>query len=104
MTITKELTTVFGCIVQPLLLNDSKFLFEIIFKGGRTSKCRLKSDLASSREAFDIGEISTIGLMRSEKSLTDGMAKMICLAALKDMLLKETTLYMSCRPFSRTVL
>lgn len=45
-------------------------------------------DVASSREAFDSGNISNICIFRSEDNLAEGLAKIMSQAAPRDMLMK----------------
>ena len=57
------------------LLMDSKFLFDIISKGSRTSEKRIMLDIHSALEAYQTQEISNIGFVRSCDNLADGLTK-----------------------------
>ncbi len=54
---------------------DSKSLFDIISKASRTSEKRIMLDIHANRQSFQKKEISSIGLVRWNHNLTDGLTK-----------------------------
>lgn len=65
---------------QPIpiqMLTDSKGLFDVIVKAGKTAERRLMIDIAACRQAYERHEIGDIAFTRSEYNLADCMTKIM---------------------------
>lgn len=58
-----------------VMLTDSKQMFDVITRASHTTEKRLMIDVAAAREAYNRGEISNVGLVRSEHNVVDGLTK-----------------------------
>ena len=85
-TLKRELSILLNRTISLELFTDSKSLFDAISKGSRTSEKRLMLDVATARQGFRSGEISNIGLVRSERNVADGLTKPMAQAALREIL------------------
>lgn len=77
-----ELETVMGRKIPVQLFTDSKCLFDVIWKGSRTSEKRIMLDIAAAREGFCDKTISDIGFVRSNHNIADGLTKSMSQASL----------------------
>ena len=85
-TIKHDISLLLGQDVQLQLFTDNKSLFDVISKGSRTSERRLMLDVAAAREGFKVGDISNIGLVRSERNIADGLTKHMAQATLRNLI------------------
>ncbi len=74
-TLAAEFSTIYGRRIPVQLFTDSKSLFDVIFKGSRTSEKRMILDIAAAREEFRDKVISYIGLVCSSSNLAEGLTK-----------------------------
>lgn len=58
------------------ILTDSEILFKKIFNATITTEKRLLIDFKVAREAYQKGDISNVGWLRSERNIPDGMTKL----------------------------
>jgi len=70
-----DLECIYKQSIPMTLLSDSKQMFDVITKASHTTERRLMIDIAASREAYNRGEISNVGLVLSENSIADGLTK-----------------------------
>ena len=75
LTIRKQLEFVLRQLIQVRILTDSKNLFDIISKGGRTSEKRIMLDIYADRKAYKVQEIRNIGFVGSSQNLANGLTK-----------------------------
>ena len=85
-TLSQELELILGRKVPVQLFTDSKFLFDVISKGSRTSEKRTMLDIAAARQGFKNKVISDIGFVRSSKNVADGLTKPMSQAMLHEIL------------------
>lgn len=57
------------------MLTDSESLFRVIIKASVTTEKRLMIDVRAAREAYQRGDISNVGWIRSAHNLADGLTK-----------------------------
>ena len=69
-----------------LMLTDSKALFDVITRSKYTTEKRLMIDIAAVRQAYNEKEINNIALIKSEFNPADGLTKLACNEALKQLL------------------
>ena len=69
------------------LFTDNESLFDVIWKGSRTSEKKLMLDIATARDGLTEHEISYIGFVRSDENIADGLTKPMKRTALCNMLL-----------------
>lgn len=86
VTLTKEVERLLHRRVAIQLMINSKFLFDVISKGSRTSGKRLMLDIAAAHEQFRVMDVSDIGLVRSADNLGDGLTKSMQQAILRDVI------------------
>lgn len=85
-TLASELSTLTNRKVCLRHFTDSKYLFDIISKGSRTSAKRLMLDVGGSRQRFKMGDISNIGFVRCESNVADGFTNLMSQASLRNVL------------------
>ena len=73
--LSSELEHALGRSLPMQLMADSKSLFDIISKGSRTSEKRITLNIHAARQAYQAQEISSIGFVRSEDNIADGLTK-----------------------------
>ena len=57
-------------------MTDSESLFDVISKGSRASKRKLKVDIAASREAYEHKKKNNIGFIREKNNIADGLKRL----------------------------
>ena len=71
------------------LLIDSKFLFDVVSKGSKTSEKRTMLDIHAARQAYKLHEMSNIDFVRTSHSLAHGLPKASMQAALYKLITTE---------------
>lgn len=77
IALLQDLAKLMGVSIAFQLLTDSKSLFEVIWKGARTSEKCLMLDISAAPEGFRDKIISGIGIIRSSMNVADGLTKII---------------------------
>lgn len=70
-----DLQRLYGKLILLQIRTDSKQMFDVITKASSTTERRLMIDIAAARQAYELEEISNIGLVRSEHNIADGLTK-----------------------------
>jgi hypothetical protein len=71
-----DLARMLGRHIPLLMLTDSEALFKTLTKTRYTSERRLLVDIAAARQAYQMKEISNIGLIASSDNVADGLTKL----------------------------
>jgi len=58
-----------------VMLTDSKQIFDVITRASHTAEKRLMIDVAVAREAYNRYEISSVGLVKTEHNIANGLNK-----------------------------
>ena len=75
--VREQLRAIFARRIPLKIFMDSKTLFDVLTRGTLTTERRLVIDLMVAREAYERGEISDVGHVRSEHNLEDELTKVI---------------------------
>ena len=80
--INRTLERIYGQRVPIKMLTDLKQMFDVITKASQTTEKRLLIDIAATREAYNLHEISNVGLVLLGENIADGLIKIASFASL----------------------
>lgn len=81
-----DLERIYRQHLPPIVLTDSKQVFDVVTRASHTTEKRLMINVAAPRKAYRRNEISIAGLLKSEHNVADGLTKPGPCAAMDAML------------------
>lgn len=81
---SEDITNTVNKRIPVQIISDSKFLFDMICKGPRTSEKRVMIDIAATREGLRDKTVSDIEFFRMSTNIADGLTKQMSQAVLRN--------------------